>query len=163
VPDGAQQTSSSPSTTAMSLVDYFRSDHRNCDGGWADVEAAADSGDSEAIAASWSRFKSGLLRHLAMEEQLLFPAIEAATGMANAGPTQVMRMEHEQMRGVLEQMAAAVERNDPDELIDQGDTLNILIQQHNMKEEGMLYPMAERALEAEWLSLREQLDAFQLP
>jgi iron-sulfur cluster repair protein YtfE (RIC family) len=159
VPNGVQQAS----TSAMSLVDYFKSDHGSCDGGWAEVEAAVDSGDAAATAGSWTRFKSALLRHLAMEEQLLFPAVEAATGMANAGPTQVMRMEHEQMRGVLEQMAAAVERDDPDELIDQGDTLNILIQQHNMKEEGMLYPMAERLLEAEWLALRDQLDAFQLP
>jgi len=145
-----------------SLVDYFTSKHRSCDGGWADVEAAAEAGDPGATAACWSRFRNALLRHLAMEEQLLFPAVEAATGMANAGPTQVMRMEHEQMRGVLEQMSAAVERGDAEELIDQGDTLNVLIQQHNMKEEGMLYPMAERALQARWPELRGQLDAFEL-
>ena len=147
--------------SAASLVDYFTSAHRACDGGWADVADAADAGDAASLAAHWQRFKNALLRHLAREEQLLFPAIEAATGMANAGPTQVMRMEHEQMRGVLEQMSAAVARGDADELLDQGDTLNILIQQHNMKEEGMLYPMAERALQVDWPALRERLDAFE--
>jgi len=154
----AQQSAGS----AASLVDYFTSKHRACDGGWADVEAAADAGDTAAMAAHWLRFQNALLRHLAMEEQLLFPAFEAATGMANAGPTQVMRTEHQQMRGVLAQMSAAVERGDVEELIDQGDTLNILIQQHNMKEEGMLYPMAESALQAGWPELRERLDAFEL-
>lgn len=147
-------------TAGTSLVDYFSSDHRRCDGGWEEVEAAAEAGDEAATSAYWERFRQALLRHLAMEEQLLFPAVEAATGMANAGPTQVMRMEHEQMRGVLAQMASAVERGDADELMDQGDTLNVLIQQHNMKEEGVLYPMAERALAGEWESLRPQLDAF---
>jgi len=144
-----------------SLVDYFTSDHRRCDGGWAEVESAAEAGDAAATAAYWQRFESALLRHLAMEEQLLFPAVEAVTGMVNAGPTQVMRMEHEQMRGVLAQMSAAVERGDADELIDQGDTLNILIQQHNMKEEGMLYPMAGKMLADDWPALRDRLEAFE--
>jgi hemerythrin-like domain-containing protein len=147
--------------SAANLVDYFTSDHRSCDAGWADVEAAADAGDTASMAAHWERFRKRLLRHLAMEEQLMFPAFEAATGMT-AGPTQVMRMEHEQMRGVLEQMSAAVARGDADELLDQGDTLNILIQQHNTKEEGMLYPMAERALQVDWAELRGKLDGFEL-
>ena len=93
--------------------------------------------------------------------QLMANGFEEATGMSGGGPTQVMRMEHEQMRGVLAQMAAAVERGDFDELVDQGDTLNVLIQQHNMKEEGMLYPMAERALDAAWPELRARVAAFE--
>jgi hemerythrin-like domain-containing protein len=97
-----------------------------------------------------------------MEEALLFPAVEAATGMVDAGPTFVMRMEHEQMRGVLDQMAAAVASGDQQELLDQGDTLHILIQQHNVKEEGMLYPMAERALGGQWPELRAKLEQFEL-
>jgi hemerythrin-like domain-containing protein len=145
--------------SAANLAEYFTHDHRACDLGWADVEAAADAGDTPAMAAHWQTFQNRLLRHLAMEEQLMFPAFEAATGMT-AGPTQVMRMEHEQMRGVLAQMSAAVERGDAEELVDQGDTLNILIQQHNMKEEGMLYPMATRALASEWPAMQEQLATY---
>ena len=123
---------------------------------WAQFNRFADG-----LAAQWQRFQAGLRQHLAMEEQLMFPAFEAVTGMTG-GPTQVMRMEHEQMRGLLDQMSAAVARGDSEELLDQGDTLNILIQQHNMKEEGMLYPMAERALQVDWAELRGQLDAFEL-
>ncbi len=144
------------------LVDYFSQGHRTCDSGWAEVEAAADAGDDDAVRSGWQRFEGAFRRHLAMEEALLFPAVEAATGMVDAGPTHVMRMEHEQMRAVLDQMAAAMERGDPQELLDQGDTLHILIQQHNVKEEGVLYPMAERALGGEWPELREKLDQFEL-
>jgi hemerythrin-like domain-containing protein len=144
------------------LVDYFTRGHRNCDGGWAEIEASADAGDDDAVRNSWQRFEGAFRRHLAMEEELLFPAVEAATGMVDAGPTHVMRMEHEQMRGVLDQMAAAMQRGDRQELLDQGDTLQILIQQHNVKEEGVLYPMAERALAGEWPELRTKLEQFEL-
>jgi hemerythrin-like domain-containing protein len=41
-----------------------------------------------------------------------------------------------------------------------GDTLLMLIQQHNQKEEHMLYTMAERALAADWAKLRERLIAY---
>jgi len=144
------------------LVDYFTQAHRAGDSGWAEVEAAADAGDDAAVRTHWEHFEGHLRRHLAMEEELLFPAVEAATGMFDAGPTQVMRMEHEHMRAVLDQMAAAMARGDREELLDQGDTLHILIQQHNVKEEGVLYPLAEQALDAEWPELREKLDRFEL-
>lgn len=143
------------------LAATFTDDHRRCDAGWADVEVAAESSEEQALSECWQRFDRNLRRHLAMEEELLFPAFEAATGMRDAGPTHVMRMEHEQMRGVLTQMAAAVARGDRDELLDQGETLHILIQQHNMKEEGMLYPMAEQVLAGEWPALREKLARFE--
>jgi iron-sulfur cluster repair protein YtfE (RIC family) len=148
--------------TDTGLVAYFTGSHRGCDDSWAEVEAAADAGDDEAVQARWQDFDRGFRRHLAMEESLLFPAVEAATGMADSGPTHVMRAEHRQMRGVLDQMAAAMERGDRDELLDQGDTLHILIQQHNVKEEGVLYPLAERVLDTQWPELREKLDRFEL-
>ena len=148
--------------TDAGLVAYFTGSHRGCDDSWAEVEAAAETGDDEVVRARWQDFERGFRRHLAMEETLLFPAVEAATGMRDAGPTQVMRAEHEQMRAVLDQMAAAMERGDREELLDQGDTLHILIQQHNVKEEGVLYPLAERTLDPQWPELREKLDRFEL-
>jgi hemerythrin-like domain-containing protein len=92
-----------------------------------------------------------------MEEEVLFPAFEQATGMTDGGPTFVMRSEHDQMRGLLEQMETAADGGDRDELIDLGDTLLMLIQQHNQKEEQMLYPLAEQALGADWAKIRERL------
>jgi len=124
------------------------------------VEAAADGADRDALRAAWRDFEASLREHLDMEEQVLFPAFEAATGMTDSGPTFVMRMEHEQMRGLLEQMGTALERGDHDALLDQGDTLLMLIQQHNQKEEGMLYPMSERALASEWPALHERVAAY---
>ena len=54
-------------------------------------------------------------------------------------------------------MTGALEAGDTAELIDQGDTLLMLIQQHNSKEEAMLYPLAERSLASQWPELEKQL------
>ena len=145
------------SDSSQSLVEFFTLDHRRCDGGWAEVETTAEAGDADAVNESWRSFQSGLLKHLRMEEEVLFPAFEQATGMTEGGPTFMMRSEHDQMRGLLEQMGAAAIGGAHDELIDLGDTLLMLIQQHNQKEEHMLYPMAERALAADWPKLLERL------
>jgi len=145
---------------ATSLVDYFTRGHRDIDARWVEVEAAADRADLEAVGTAWRGFEALLREHLEMEEQVLFPAFEHATGMA-AGPTQVMRGEHAQMRGLLDQMGGTLRAGDVQELVDQGDTLLMLIQQHNSKEEGMLYPMSERALAGEWPKLETELAGWE--
>jgi hemerythrin-like domain-containing protein len=110
------------------------------------VETAADGGDAQATARALIGFDAAVRRHLALEEEILFPALEDASGMHGVGPTQVMRMEHAQMRGLLDAMARAAAGGDVDGVTDHGDTLMMLIGQHNLKEEGMLYPMAEDLL-----------------
>jgi hemerythrin-like domain-containing protein len=146
--------------TSHSLKEFFTLDHRRCDGRWAEVEAAAQAGDVKTQQQKWLDFQSEMLRHLRMEEEVLFPAFEQATGMTDRGPTFVMRSEHAQMRGLIEQMGVAADAGDYDELVDVGDTLLMLIQQHNQKEEQMLYPMAERALSDEWAKILDRLSEY---
>ena len=145
------------SDTIQSLKEFFTLDHRRCDEKWAEVEAAAQAGDVEVEKEKWRIFQGEMLRHLRMEEEVMFPAFEQASGMTESGPTFVMRSEHEQMRGLIEQMGAAADADDYDELVDLGDTLLMLIQQHNQKEEQMLYPMAEQVLVDNWATIRERL------
>ena len=73
---------------------------------------------------------------------MLFPAFEAATGMSG-GPTAVMRGEHAQMRALVEAIQAAVSARDADEFFGSCETLVIFMEQHNRKEEGILYPMCD--------------------
>ncbi len=145
----------SPAAGAMA---YFSADHRACDELWAAVEAAADAGDAAKAAAAFKTFDAAMRRHLNMEEQVLFPAFEQATGMT-MGPTRVMRIEHQQMRGLLDQMAQVAGR-DAGALVDHGDTLMMLIQQHNVKEEGMLYPMCDSHLRGAWAAIARQLESL---
>jgi len=138
------------------LADFFTHDHHEVDRHWARVEEAAESGDDAAVRTAFDTFDHAQRHHIAMEEDVLFPAFEAATGMTQ-GPTAVMRDEHTQMRGLLDQMRAALVSGDTQEMIDQGDTLLMLIQQHNQKEEAVLYPMAEQVLGAQWAELHGKL------
>lgn len=142
------------------LAQFMTDDHRDCDDHYAAAEAAANSGNADAARTAFAAFDASLRHHLAMEEELLFPAFDNATGMHGVGPTAVMRMEHEQMRALLAQMQGALAAADLDTFLGCGETLNVLIQQHNMKEEHMLYPMAERALAADSAALLERMRAL---
>ena len=142
----------------MTLIDYFTGDHRSCDEAWAEVERLVDDGQDAAARVTWARFRDQMERHFTMEETVLFPAFEQATGMSG-GPTAMMRMEHEQMRGLLAQMDTAATGGDLESVVDLGDTLLMIIQQHNMKEEGMLYPMCDAHVGGSWDSLHELCEA----
>ena len=129
----------------MSITAPLFQHHKHCDEIFADAEEACGKGDWTAGAAAFERLRGQLETHFASEEDLLFPAFEAATGMTS-GPTEVMRGEHRQMRDLLAQMQGAVESRDSDAFGGAAETLLILMQQHNMKEENILYPMCDNAL-----------------
>ena len=121
--------------------------HKHCDELFAAAEDFAHRKDWAACAGAGARFLAELEAHFATEEQVLFPAFEAATGMSG-GPTQVMRLEHVQMRELMSQLGAAIAKQDRNAFAGVADTLLILMQQHNMKEENILYPMCDSSLAA---------------
>ena len=124
---------------------FMTDDHRRCDEFFAEAEQAVGKKNIEAARASFGHFRTAVLAHFDSEEKTLFPTFEAKTGMT-MGPTQVMRMEHQQMRDLMSQAQAAIDAGDTDEYMGQAETLLIMMQQHNMKEENMLYPMCEAHL-----------------
>lgn len=122
--------------------------HRHCDNLFVAAEECALRGDWAVAASSFAHFREQMNAHFDAEERVLFPAFEAATG-TSAGPTQMMRHEHEQMRTLLAQLAAACDAHDSEAYAGVAETLLMLMQQHNMKEENILYPMCDQALGAE--------------
>ncbi len=127
------------------ITDFLGKDHRHCDEVFAALEQHVDANQWEAANAAMTTFSTAMTAHFAMEEQALFPAFEQATG-SSSGPTAVMRGEHVQIRSILEQLGNALKRRDAAEFLGEAETLNIMLQQHNMKEEGILYPMTDRVL-----------------
>jgi iron-sulfur cluster repair protein YtfE (RIC family) len=123
------------------------SDHTRCDDIFARAEEACTQGDWERGAQLLGDFVTALEAHFASEEDVLFPAFETATGM-RSGPTQMMREEHRQMRDLLANMNSALSQRDSANFSGGADTLLVLMQQHNMKEENILYPMCDQALGA---------------
>ncbi len=123
----------------------MKAEHRACDTLFAKAEETIAAGDWEKANETFLTFANETLKHFKEEEEALFPAFESATGMTQ-GPTQVMKYEHEQVRGLIGNMAEAIERNDKDTALSLSESMMILLQQHNMKEEQMLYAMCDRQL-----------------
>lgn len=129
----------------QTITEYLSAEHHHCDNLFADAEAAAAADDLPAAQAGFTAFRQGMERHLSKEESIMFPAFEEASG-SRMGPTSVMRMEHEQMRELFAEMQAALDAKDTGTYAGLAETLLVLMQQHNFKEEQMLYQMADRTL-----------------
>lgn len=127
------------------IPDYMTARHRHCDESFIAAESAVSGRDWANANQHWQSFSGDLEHHLCQEEQVLFPAFEEATGMT-MGPTQVMRGEHVQMCQLVQQMTEALAARDKNDYLGLSETLMILMQQHNMKEEQMLYPMTQANL-----------------
>jgi len=130
-----------------SLLEFLAEDHRRCDALFAEAEAAAQGGDPKRAGALSAMFTFGMRRHFSMEEEGFFSEFDARTGMQGSGPTQVMREEHAQMRGLLDRIDAAAAAADLAGLLSAGETLLILMEQHNLKEEQMLYVFADEVFQ----------------
>jgi hemerythrin-like domain-containing protein len=129
------------------IKEYLTQDHRDCDEILATMEQEA-SKELSSAQSSCNQFCDAMEHHFQMEERVMFAEFEAKTGMTQ-GPTAMMRMEHDQMRSLLNDLKSAIADNNSEKFFGTSETLMIMIQQHNMKEEQMLYTMAQQHLSAE--------------
>jgi len=140
------------------IPDYMTQKHRDCDEIFTQAESAVAKNNWLAANEQWSIFTDELELHLQAEENILFPQFEQATGMT-AGPTQVMRGEHQQMRVLVNDINESLNVENKDKFLGLSETLMVLMQQHNMKEEMMLYPMCQQQI-SQSDDLQEQLAEF---
>ena len=130
----------------MTLISRFLThDHEHCDALFAEAENAVAKADWSRATEQFKAFARDTLRHFAREEEVFFPAFENRTGM-NGGPTFVMRGEHDQMRDTLKAMEQALQAKDGQHYLGLSETLLMLMRQHNLKEENILYPMMDQAM-----------------
>ena len=140
------------------IKEYLSADHSRCDELFAAMEdAVAD--DINTASQAYEIFAGETERHFQMEERVMFLEFETKTGMTQ-GPTAMMRQEHTQMRSLITEMAKAIENKDKDKFFGNSETLMILMQQHNMKEEQMLYTMAQQHLSAESDRIVDMMDSL---
>lgn len=127
------------------ISSFLTTDHRACDEEFANLENTVASENWEESQKQLEKFATDLLHHFNMEEKVMFPTFEEVTGMTQ-GPTMIMRMEHAQMRAILEDLKSDIEKKDKNHFFGVSESLMMLMQQHNMKEEQMLYKMADMHL-----------------
>lgn len=132
-------------TAHPTITALMQRHHHQCDEHLREAQAFARASDPAACKHAFARFRDDTLGHFAAEEDVLFPAFERASGMSH-GPTQVMRGEHRQMRELLEDLEAALADDDLETWAELVQPLEILMQQHNLKEENILYPMCDRGV-----------------
>ena len=133
---------------------FMQHNHRQCDALYAAAEEAVANQDWAAADAGWQAFTSELNTHITdREEGHLFPALEAANGPA--GPIAMMRMEHEQIRALVAQINDALAAQEQQRFLGLGETLMMLTQQHNMKEENILYPIMDQIIAGEAENLQK--------
>lgn len=94
------------------------------------------------------KFASGLRRHIVWEEQVLFPVFEQKTGMMYNHAVHVMQSEHKQIKQYLQNISEKVEASDPGSEFEEAQLISVL-GVHNQKEEEILYPSIDQALEPE--------------
>lgn len=142
----------------MELINgYMLNDHRECDEIFVRASEAAAASDWTALERHAGDFLGRIGRHIEMEETLLFPAFEENTGMGEGGPTATMRGEHAQMRPMFAQMREAITQRNAPQYRQVSQALHELLQQHNMKEEQMMYPMLDQSLGDDASRMLEEL------
>lgn len=138
------------------ITHLLSDDHRACDALLAAVEHAVVKADWSLAKRRFAGFQAAMLTHFGVEETILFPRFEQRIGSA-MGPTQVMRGEHGQMRQLMTGAESAVAAGDADDYAGHAETLLIMMQQHNIKEENVLYPMCDRQLADQFATLLPML------
>ncbi len=131
------------------VTDYLQEDHRRLDQIFNTFQEAFKEERWDEALAAFREFDLGLRRHIEAEEEILFPLFEEKTGMHDAGPTFVMRMEHTDIRDFLEKIMNATEARNREETARATDMLVNTLADHNMKEEHILYPESDSFLTPE--------------
>lgn len=124
--------------------EYLSWDHRRLESILAAVELHVASAAFKEAGARFAEFSCGLNRHILMEERILFPAFEKSIGMRDGGPTMVMMVEHQEIKRLLGEVAAAIRDRAQHRFVTAADGLRSVLGEHNAKEEQILYPMSDQ-------------------
>jgi len=137
--------------SAETITGFMNAEHDRLHDLWEQTTAALKADEFERLHGVARDLITAVKRHISVEEQILFPAIESKG--KNNEPTDAMRLEHRQMEHMLEHLKPlltvaelwtgikAVEGQE----IEPG----ALLRSHENKEHDVLYPLADQLLGVE--------------
>lgn len=132
----------------MKITDAFLAEHAMLYAQFDYLQQATPAAANLAVVHSQAATMTATLAsHAHLEDELLFTTLDAQMGPM--GPVAVMRMEHDQIEALLEQVLAAQELAAAQRLMQQ--TLQ-LARIHFAKEEQVLFPMAQQVLDERTLT-----------
>lgn len=124
----------------MSIKEFMSKDHRDCDELYILSEENITK-DIESAKENFLKFYEATNNHFSMEEMVLFPMM--ANCLEDSGIIRSLEMEHESVRELLSKALKALEAKNIDQFLSIGETMMMLLSQHNIKEEQGLYALAD--------------------
>jgi uncharacterized protein (DUF2249 family)/iron-sulfur cluster repair protein YtfE (RIC family) len=145
--------------SARAVGEFLKTDHRRLDKIFSDHHRPAiETREWVEGLKAFTEFQTGLRRHIRMEEEVLFSEFEERSGIREGGPTDVMRMEHQEIMAIMDDIRRITEAtvNNPAEGVTLtkdlkylGQSLAQLLYTHNQKEERILYPHSDTMMSEE--------------
>lgn len=141
------------------LSEALEREHRDIDGGIEEYSAGLSHGDTDAT--PLLRAMRGLRRHIYLEEEFLFPPLKATLMM----PIFVMLREHGDLWDAMDGLDSLLASDaDTDTLHNACRELLTKLDNHNSKEEPIIYPQADVALDTDAADrLRDFLERGTMP
>lgn len=129
-------------------------DHRHCDELFENIENFVSKKEFERAGILLENWIKKNLTHFETEEEIIFKKLDEKMGMI-IPPVQMMLHEHSQIRNLIKQMRDSLKDKDSALFLGTAESCFMMIQQHNMKEEQILYPLIDKNLtnEAEFHEL----------
>jgi len=120
--------------------DYLSSDHRRLDLLFESLIHGIQEGKPlENQQSLFHLYKTGMLRHMHWEENILFPIVDDVVGL-RSGPTRVLRAEHAELESMIRDIEKNMEEGfDLDYLL----ALGHIVDRHHESEEKTLYPVVD--------------------
>ena len=139
-------TSAPPGNAAepLPLGKWLEGDHGRLDELW-DRAMALWSVDQGQAVPLFHHFEEGLMRHMQVEEGMLFPFFEQRGREPEHHLVVLLCSEHEEIRGALKSFISEVDRRTKD-LGGAETQLRNALWAHNTREEGLLYPWFDQGV-----------------
>jgi regulator of cell morphogenesis and NO signaling len=126
------------------LSKHFENDHERLTGLLKQYQSFK-SVDFPRAKENFEAFQFGLRRHMAWEEEVLFPLFERKTGIEAGGATDILREHHRNILSYLRALEKKLLLNDRD-TSDEEILLLDLLEVHDRMEEDFLYPAMDQLI-----------------
>ncbi|HET7746999.1 MAG TPA: hemerythrin domain-containing protein [Vicinamibacteria bacterium] len=127
------------------VTSYLSWDHERLDALRRAVAGLTDEGRVDEARAAFAAFEARLLRHIRIEEEILFPVFEARSGFLG-GPTTALRRDHDDIARTARRMGAALQASDREAFREAHAFLREILGPHVSREEHILYPTTDQLL-----------------
>ncbi len=130
------------------ISSFLSKDHKLCDEVFAFMQEAVDQDHWQEADKKFLELHNCLEHHFKIEESILFPLFEEKIGISKSDIS-IMKIEHSQIMNMMKEIKEDINKQDIDHFFEISESLSMVIQQHNIKEEQMLFPMTDEHLFSE--------------